>query len=227
VIAAYVVGHLLNFLSSITVERYSVWALGYPSKYLLRSSHPGYFHVSSPIAIRRVGRALVGLFLLPVSLPDLVLGDGAQLRDVYAGQLDASLSSVLRKKVSSLTAEWPVHDAQPSAETDSFRYAYHYAVENAPNHLPKMQNYVALYGFLRTLTLIAVMLFWVVVWHCFQGTMTWTEIVATIAGSAALAYVLFMGFSKFYRRFSLEALMALAVTYPPCAERQRESADKD
>ena len=32
VLLAYVVGHFLSFLSSITVERYSIWAHGYPSK---------------------------------------------------------------------------------------------------------------------------------------------------------------------------------------------------
>lgn len=43
------------------------------------------------------------------------------------------------------------------------RHPAYYAVENAPNHFSKMQNYVALYGFFRTLTPIAVLLFWVIV----------------------------------------------------------------
>ena len=35
ILIAYISGHFLNFLSSITIECYSNWAFGYPSKYLL------------------------------------------------------------------------------------------------------------------------------------------------------------------------------------------------
>ena len=97
-------------------------------------------------------------------------------------------------------------------DLDFFRYVYHYALENAPSHVTKMQNYVALYGFLRTIAFIAVVVFWVGVWHAFMGLSgIWTSVLM-VAVSAVLAYLMFMAFVKFYRRFSLEALMAMAVT---------------
>lgn len=39
IILAYVLGHVLSFLSSVFVERFSNWMHGYPSKYLLSSNH--------------------------------------------------------------------------------------------------------------------------------------------------------------------------------------------
>jgi hypothetical protein len=37
--------------------------------------------------------------------------------------------------------------------------------------------------------------------------------VVVLTTTAALAYIFYMGFMKFYRRFTLEALMAVAVTF--------------
>ena len=41
VIICYCLGHILSYLSSITVEKYSIWTLGYPSRYLLNHEIPG------------------------------------------------------------------------------------------------------------------------------------------------------------------------------------------
>ncbi|MFA6712186.1 MAG: hypothetical protein WCS33_05715, partial [Candidatus Caldatribacteriota bacterium] len=35
VIISYVLGHALNYLSSLTIERYSIWSIGYPSRFIL------------------------------------------------------------------------------------------------------------------------------------------------------------------------------------------------
>lgn len=37
IIAAYALGHILSYASSITIESYANWKYGYPSKYLLQS----------------------------------------------------------------------------------------------------------------------------------------------------------------------------------------------
>lgn len=43
IVASYTIGHLINFVSSITIERYSNWMYGYPSKFLLGYEKEGYF----------------------------------------------------------------------------------------------------------------------------------------------------------------------------------------
>lgn len=129
------------------------------------------------------------------------------------------MKQVIEKKLEKLFLDKAEADEpekpHESDAVDFFRYAYHYAVENAPNHYPKMQNYVALYGLLRTLSLISLLLFWIVFVHAFTRTLTAWGIVFWVTAVSLLTYVLFMAFQKFYRRFSLEALMALSVTYPP------------
>ncbi len=217
ILMSYIVGHFLSFVSSITIERYSIWAHGYPSKYLLGIPSRGYMHVEEHKYIRWLMRCIVALSLAPISILDWLLGAKAGMRDLYAKPLDNLLIEVLRGRIESLidkhaqVADRASHGRAGSI--DFFRYAYHYAVENAPNHVPKMQNYVALYGFLRTLTLISLILFWIIVWHVTTSEMSFLVGVVTILISATATYLLFMGFVKFYRRFSLEALMAMAVTY--------------
>ncbi|MGH7802096.1 MAG: hypothetical protein ACREOW_15965 [Thermodesulfobacteriota bacterium] len=215
VLAAYAIGHFLSFISSVTVERYSIWAIGYPSKYLLGLPHARYFATEEKRAIRCVVRTVIAIFLGPVVLLDWLLGAQAGLRDLYAKKLDSLLITALRNKIDTLMSECTgkPKDYGTASKHDFFRYAYHYAVEHAPNHLPKMQNYVALYGFLRTLTLLSVIFFWWLVWQAVRGTFTRLQDIVLLSASMVLCYVLFMAFVKFYRRFSLEALMALAVSY--------------
>jgi hypothetical protein len=217
VLLAYIVGHFLSFVSSITIERYSLWAHGYPSKYLLGISSKGYLAVEKNISLRRVMRVGVFVLLAPISILDWLLGAKAGMRDLYAKPLDNLLIAVLRRRIECLIdnhAQVADRESHGKAgQIDFFRYVYHYAIENAPNHVPKMQNYVALYGFLRTLTLISLVLFWIVVWHVSQSSISCLVAILSISSASVLAFLLFMGFVKFYRRFSLEALMAMAVTY--------------
>lgn len=217
-LAAYTIGHMLSFLSSITIERYSIWALGYPSKSLLGFESPAYLQGVETDRQGKFIRILIWMICLPVSLSDRFLGRVLRLRDFYASSLDGLLRGVIITKLASLLvekAELGSPESIPNVTAANFfSYAYHYGVENAPNHFPKMQNYVALYGFLRTLTFIGVVGFWIVLVHCFTRTMNYPSMVLWLWAMTFVTYTLFMGFQKFYRRFSLEVLMALAVSYP-------------
>lgn len=218
VLLAYIVGHVMSFLSSVTVERYSLWSSGYPSKYLLGVAVDGYFKVSEPRKLRLIVRLLNWLILFPISAIDLVLGQWLGFRKMYAKQLDPLLVQLIRHKMVALLVEHGELRSVPERSSekydDYFRFVYHYCVEHAKNHLPKMQNYVALYGFLRTLTLLSVAVFWMVAWHVWSENMSRIAGGGWVFGSAMLAYVLYMAFVKFYRRFSLEAFMALTASYP-------------
>lgn len=214
VLLAYIAGHFLSFLSSITIEPYSIWAHGYPSKYLLGIPSQGYLHVDQNGS--RLVRRIVFVLLGPISVFDWILGRMAGMR-FYAKPLDNLLSEVLKQRIECLIENHAqIHKKEKygtANQSDFFRYAYHYAVENAENHLPKMQNYVALYGFLRTLTFVLLILFWISVWHIISAPVSFLTAALVIAGSGSITFFMFMGFVKFYRRFSLEALMAMAVTY--------------
>jgi hypothetical protein len=215
VLLAYVSGHILSFISSVTVERYSVWTLGYPSKYLTGDAYPKLSDLAPPKLLRASGHLLGAIALLPISALDHVIGRALNVRDLYAKPLDPFLSAVLKSKVLELAADLDlvkVAQGKGGIENhDFFRLAYHYAVENCPNHLPKMQNYVALYGFLRTVALVLVVLFWFGIWHMFCHPLSMAANIALVGGTALLTFIAYCAFVKFYRRFTLEALMAIAV----------------
>lgn len=214
VLVAYISGHFLSFISSITIERFSIWAHGYPSKYLLGIPKTSYFPEEDKL--RKVLRFVIGVALTPILVLDWALGEKLRMRELYAKSLDKYLCEILRKKLYCLTVEhigvFPKAEEHGKAsEVDLFMFAYHFAVENAPNHLPKMQNYVALYGFLRTLTFISVLIYWSLWWHTISGAVAISTGVCLMGAATVLTYLMFMAFVKFYRRFSLEALMAMAI----------------
>jgi len=223
VLLAYLLGHLLSFLSSILIEKYAIWSCGYPSRFLLEFNVTGYCEVKS---IReRTVRCFVRFLLLPIELLDVTVGNLLYLRNLYRRPLDKKLISIITTKVESLIKDKGQIPNQEQYrlenDQDFFKYAYHYAVEHAHNHLPKMQNYVALYGFLRTISLIFVIAWWFVAGHMvYRLYRFWlgddlklTVITVALVVFAVLSYISYMGFMKFYRRFSLEALMAVSVVY--------------
>jgi len=216
ILSAYVLGHILSFLSSITVERYSIWSAGYPSKYLLNVHVDPYFTPEQPKRVKITARVLLIFILFPVVLFDFLIGYGLKFRELY--KLDGLLADLIKLKIQALLSASGVlkkDTPKKNPETDDyFRFVYHYCVEHAANHLPKMQNYVALYGFLRTLTFIAVSGCWLLLYFLFKARIECLTSLYLLSLASLLTYILFMAFTKFYRRFTLEAFMALVAVYP-------------
>lgn len=224
VLLSYVTGHLLNFLSSVTIERYAIWIAGYPSKFLLGQDNPNYFSGNSQ-PIKNLGKVLVWISLFPISGIDYIFGKLLGLRNSYTRPLDPLLKGIIAAKFIRLLEEKSslreISQDANSKTDDYFRFVYHYCVENAKHHLPKMQNYVALYGFLRTLTFLFVIFFWILFWHLLDSSKTNCSFDFIIQNSPSLlalacvavsCYVFYMAFFKFYRRFSLEVYMALTAS---------------
>lgn len=127
--------------------------------------------------------------------------------------LDPLLSEIIRTNVERLlrrrSGVADLKEYGSPVATDYFRFAYHFAVENCPSHFAKMQNYVALYGLMRTLTFVAILFWWVAFVHLF-----WAGPISLVIASnlllSALSIVLYLSFIKFYRRFNLEVYMAIS-----------------
>lgn len=208
VLISYTAGHLLSFISSIFIEKYSEWTVGYPSKYLLGYKADNYFIGNKFL------RLIVALLLAPISFLECTLNIAIKYRNTYAKPLDPMIQDIIRAKVDILLNEHSdikENKGMYSGKSSHFfLFAYHYVVENAPNHFPKMQNYVALYGFLRTLTLISVFFFWCLFAHIIDGSFSTKLSVVGLLLSAVLSLTFYMAFVKFHRRFSLEVLMALS-----------------
>ena len=83
-IISYVIGHIVAYLSSITVEKYSNWLFGYPSQFLLNELPKCYYWriskesraqnspLRKPVGFAEwtgvIWRLLVGAFLLPITV---------------------------------------------------------------------------------------------------------------------------------------------------------------
>lgn len=212
IIASYILGHLLSFVSSITIEKYANWSFGYPSKYLLEIAPDGFFKPKSAKVRRIFGRIVVALTIFPVVFFDILLGLLMNLRELYIKPAGKASVSVMKNSIAKIFSnvinqEIPFPDSWFEKES-FFRFCYHYALENAPNHNQKMQNYVALFGFTRTLTFIFVLFFWLFAWHTIEGRMCPKLAYFLILFSGSVGYIFFIAFNKFYRRYCLEALMA-------------------
>lgn len=228
VLLSYILGHIASFISSVTIEKYSVWAYGYPSRYLLGMKVVPYFTVPEPKILRRALRVLIWLALLPITLPDLLLGRLLGMKELYAKPLDSMLKTILVRKADLLvrdnsSLEHPEDFYKEIERHDIFRFLYHWVVERSAAHGQKMQNYVALYGFLRTMSLIGVASTWAYGGLWLSGSAT--RGLVPFGALFICTYILFMSFMKFYRRFSLEALMAAAVLPKDGKSNQRKEAE--
>jgi len=220
VVTSYVVGHLLSYVSSITVEKYGVIQYGYPSKYLLNVPVQRYFSRRlwrKKLEWDDTPRVICLILLAPIVLFDYLLGQKLAFNLRFVRPLDPILRNPALEMMRTMLANLAIVGSPNNADEDFFRYVYHYSVEHAPNHFPKMQNYVAIYGFERTITLIVVIYFWLSIWHAFFTSVKWSVSLLVTVAIGLIAYLFFMAFMKFYRRFSLEAIMAAIIVYkfPP------------
>lgn len=218
IIIAYTVGHLISFMSAITVERYSNWRYNYPSKYLLDMKYGGFWE-SARNWKDVAWRIIIITILLPCVICDLFFGELLGFKMFYKKSLDSMLKDLIGYKSNRLLAKIGLHKIKDperylEGKTNGYdfhRIITHYAYENSKNHQSKMSNYVALYGFLRTLCLIFNLLtIYFVVRTILYSKINWENILITLILSG-ICYLAFMAFMKFYRRYTLEGLMIITI----------------
>lgn len=225
-ILSYVVGHLVAYVSSITVERFVIWWYGFPSEFLITDEgkywhflHDGIImwkskihHYKKAIFRTYLLRLVVSLLLLPILVPTLFLkifgGDVFLIKG-----LDAYLRDIILSKRKALFCTLSLPTPSHYERVDFHRVIYHYVYENSGNHRQKMDNYVALYDFLRSMTLIFVGIFMYVLGYGVWGdSKLGMYYYLSLFGLLIVTFLFYMSFFKFYRRFTLEAFMCLVST---------------
>lgn len=217
ILCSYVLGHLIAYLSSLFVEIYAVNLFNYPSDYLLKKSKSNnYWQVDEKdktklqITVIIIWRFLIGLFLLPITIGYLIAGKLLGAKGFIVKRLDNSMILAINDNRLKLETFLGI---KLNSEGDWHRIIYHYEYEKNERHAFKMDNYVALYGFLRALTFISNCVF---MWLLYQACLTinphhsfdW-DVLCILAGVGVTTFIFFMAFIKFYRRFTLESLMCL------------------
>lgn len=225
-IGAYILGHFIAYLSSVTVERFSVWAFGYPSGFLLiKQSSFRYFtgmfssYPNNKLKCFVTGcsliiwRAFIALLLLPIFVITFTIGYVLRVNNFLTKRMDDSFCGSIRIKLKRLSKILKINIDK---KNDYHRLIYHYEYEKKTAHRIKMDNYVAMYGFLRSITFIFSCMF-IYLLYVFFVSSIWNDDVASFNWAlfrlllfvGGIEYLLFMGFMKFYRRFTLESFMCL------------------
>ena len=237
IISSYMAGHIVSYLSSITIEKVTIWYYDYPSKYLLlekkrRFKSNLWNHVfpligESKVKISRIQRILsiifrisILIFLLPWTLGTILIGRMLNMDNYMARPLDPTTVQAIKNKLSMLKKKLCIEDVVIKQKEgvmiehfDFLRLIHHYEYGRNAYAATKMDNYVAIYGFLRSQSLLFTLLFW----SC-AGLFIFTDFKTdlgswwfVLSSTSILSYICFMGFMKFYRRYTVENFMSIIV----------------
>ncbi len=215
-IVSYTLGHLLSFVPSITIEKFGIWKYGYPSKYLLGIDSLKYKDHLRKNFPEFIWGLILFILLLPIAIFDYILGKLFGFKDFYRKPVDDLLVKAIELKVNQLAVCFGLTKVNGfengiGDNNDFFRIVQHYTYDHSLNHQSKFTNYVALYGFLRTMTLIMMILFWYIIVHVIIIGKFGIGIVCLLGIASLIPYIFFMAYMKFYRRYTLEGFMVLVI----------------
>ncbi|EPE4062703.1 hypothetical protein ABFC59_05600 [Enterobacter hormaechei] len=214
VILAYIIGHAIAICSAFLVEKYMNDTLQYPSIYLFWELNNDFKDEVKKDCGRTIKYLIIKTILLPVFILDRITFYKLYSRELTK-ELASPLWSMLEKSYKKIfSVDLSQLKNGYALQGDLFRLAYHYSYEHSSNHQPKIQNYVALYGFCRNVCLVFLLFFWVAFVRLLINTLTdemfGFNILSTLS-MLLMTYVFYCGFVKFYRRFTLEVFMAFSV----------------
>lgn len=234
IVLSYLMGHLLAFLSSVTVEVLSHKLYGYPSDFLLKRfsleearniiNEKKEKDYSAPKTLTAILYGLIIIILAPISLPAFLFGKLLRFELYYLKPLDEMYAwnimdrlCVLMEKLNIdmdegkkvTTTRFGRQVERNLHDSDFHRIAYHYEYEKTERHQNKLDSYIALYDFMRAVTFLAVSLLWVFIIILTKQSLWCPQAVLFMFFFLPLPYMCFMAFMKFYRRHTLETFMCL------------------
>ncbi len=195
------------------IEKFSEYSNGYPSVFIFNNCNIKYF--KSKTKKGNIGRFVLALLIFPISILWFLISKVFQIKIFnQAKSLPSPLRDEVFKKCVKVLKEKIGVDVKhltvdKGLDGDYLRLLYHYVYENSERHASKLQNYVALYGFTRNVSFIFIILFWVQIFSLNIDKIQVSLI--PIVLFCILAYLFYLGFIKFYRRYSLEAIMATSI----------------
>lgn len=228
VILSYTLGHILSFLSTLTIENFTVWMFGYPSKNLLDIDRAvNYFerkmNTQNTInwgvtSLSYILRTLLFIFLAPISILSVTIGNILNLNNsVYTKSLGEPYVKFIKKKIKSIFKKHKKNYIMDFENVDYNKLLIHHSYNINTPHQPKLMNYVSLYGFLRVISLVFNLLSIFMLLKIFflnkkfninlNDEFSTDSIFFFIASS--LTYITYLGYLKFYRRYTQENLMIL------------------
>ncbi len=233
VVMGYAIGHIVAYLSSLTIETlFTNKIFGYPSNYLLTSRNRSLKVMMSDffksdatnkckmlkMIIKWFLKLLTLILILPISLGVFTVGCIADINGFIVRPLDPYLQKTLKEKQYWLAEKLRIAHPDVNEDCDYHRIVMHYVYLNLPGSNRKTDNYLALYGFLRSLAFILCILFLMLVILVINtinlSASFEIKIIFSLLFVGLISYMVYLGFVKFYRRFTLENYMSLLVGMP-------------
>ena len=236
IVVSYIIGHIISYLSFVFIESFTNKVFKYPSYYLMnqktytfrnlwkrfwdtkgaKSSNDKWRKIKN--AFRIVLKLCIFVVLLPITFSVYTFGYLFDINNFITRPLDTVIIDIIKEKIKELEKTLNVKIGFPPVdekECDFHRIIMHYVYVNVPNCQQKVNNYIALYGFLRCMTFLMCILFDYLLFQSMK-TIDFSAqfdklLVTSLIVSFCVAYVLYLGFVKFYRRNTLEDFMTLVV----------------
>lgn len=236
IVIAYILGHIMSYLSSVTIELFTRKVFGYPSEYLLERGKgrnwwqmlKAFFaseaYSSNKIwaiiktALRFIMKVFMALLLFPITFSTFTFAYFFDINGWIVRPLDKYLKNTLKLKEFRLANRLGISHPDVNQECDYHRIVMHYVYLNIPNSQRKTDNYIALYGFLRSISFVFSTTFFAFGAYALT-TINFSasfdkNLLFTLSMFFTLSYICFLGFVKFYRRFTLENYMAMLTAMP-------------
>lgn len=221
ILISYYLGHLVSFVSAMTIERHSKWRYGHPMRFLRAKSDdpsPRYFDTGggSPV-FSKILRGLTASAIAPISLFECPLF-WCKIIGNYVRPLGPDLQDAVDSAMNRLSKDAGIKlNASQEYPAEFERIAIHYALETAPAHVYTLRNYVVIYGFLRSMTLMMVLAVWLFSFHatyssCHAGhgfLHSGCVFLLTFCVGGLICSISYGSFLKFWSRYNKEALMAV------------------
>jgi hypothetical protein len=229
---AYFLGHVVSFLSATVLERYAQWRYDTPAKFLIYETHGWFFRKSAPESspypvsvfqlkaepiVNRLGKIVISLFIVSISLPDILLSNILGIDRRYCKRVSHVVKSALKNGMERLRIRLGLSRTE-FGETTSWNHGFerlglHFAIEGAPAHVVTLRNYVVLYGFLRSMTFVLILIFWTLIFTGCKIALCPFDVVFSdsimvcipVSGLALCSYAAFL---KFWKRYHEEAIYA-------------------
>ena len=217
ILLSYILGHMSSYLSSITIEYITNRFYMYPSKYLLniRDGKTPKERLNEEDSVSPKLKKRILWVLKKILFPIVVIPFNSKLFNAFITRpLEPYLVNNINKKIKDLFKELNMEGDYNECD-DFHRLVMHYVHLNMPASNRKADNYIALYGFLRATTLIMVLFtdFIIVtmllsIFVNFGQSINWSSVMLLIS-CWLISIICYMGYIKFYRRFTQENLMSL------------------
>lgn len=200
VVFAYITGHIVSYLSSVTIELFYTWCYGYPTDYLFADSGTIRLKPVIPdrIAVSHiVWRLVICISVFPVVIAHYVFERLFNMHRFISKPLPAEAQKVIFKSANQYFKAmgfrddlFPDADKLPEKDIDAHRFVMHYVYEHCHEHIVKFDNYVALYGFLRSLSFV------LCIWFLYTEYRFINETTLLLGGDTAF-------FDNYYARWGL------------------------